>query len=77
MNSLYQSMQQNSMQNQYSQFTQNPLQFIMQKRGINIPQNFQNDPRGAVQYMLNNGQMSQAQFNRLSQMAQMMGIRLT
>lgn len=39
--------------------------------------NFQNDPRGAVQYMLNNGQMSQAQFNRLSQMAQMMGIRLT
>lgn len=77
MNSLYQSMQQNSMQNQYSQFTQDPLQFIMQKRGISIPQNFQNDPRGAVQYMLNNGQMSQAQFNRLSQMAQMMGIRLT
>lgn len=77
MNSLYQSMQQNSMHNQYSQFTQNPLQFIMQKRGISIPPNFQNDPRGAVQYMLNNGQMSQAQFNRLSQMAQMMGIRLT
>ena len=77
MNSLYQSMQQNSMQNQYSQFTQNPLRFIMQRRGISIPQNFQNDPRGAVQYMLNNGQMSQVQFNRLSQMAQMMGIRLT
>lgn len=77
MNNLYQSMQQNSMQNQYNQFIQNPLQFIMQKRGIDIPQNFQNDPRGAVQHMLNNGQMSQAQFNRLSQMAQMMGIRLT
>ena len=37
---------------------------------------FQNDPRGAVQYMLNNGQMSQQQFNQLSSMAQSMGIKL-
>jgi len=76
MNSLYQSMQQNSIQNQYSTFMQNPLQFIMQKRGITIPQQFQNDPRGAVQYMLNNGQMSQPQLNKITQMAQSMGIRL-
>jgi len=76
MNSLYQSMQENSMQNQYSQFAQNPLRFIMQRQGINIPQEFQNDPHGAVQYLLNNGQMSQAQLNRFSQMAQSMGVRL-
>lgn len=76
MNSLYQSMQQNSMQNQYSQFTQNPLQFIMQRKGISIPQEFQNDPHGAVQYLLDNGQMSQAQLNRFSQIAQSMGVRL-
>lgn len=76
MNSLYQSMQENSIQNQYSQFTQNPLQFIMQKRGISIPQQFQNDPHGAVQYLLDNGKMSQAQLNWLSQAAQGMGVRL-
>ena len=76
MNSLYQSMQQNSMQNQYSQFTQNPLQFIMQRKGISIPQEFQNDPHGAVQYLLDNGQMSQAQLNRFSQIAQSMGVKL-
>ena len=76
MNSLYQSMQENSMQNQYSQFTQNPLQFIMQRKGISIPQEFQNDPHGAVQYLLDNGQMSQAQLNRFSQIAQSMGVRL-
>lgn len=76
MNSLYQSMQENSMQNQYSQFTRNPLQFIMQRKGISIPQEFQNDPHGAVQYLLNNGQMSQAQLNRFSQIAQSMGVRL-
>jgi hypothetical protein len=69
-------MQENSMQNQYSQFTQNPLQFIMQRKGISIPQEFQNDPHGAVQYLLDNGQMSQAQLNRLSQIAQSMGIKL-
>ena len=76
MNSLYQSMQENSMQNQYSQFAQNPLRFIMQRQGISIPQEFQNDPHGAVQYLLNNGQMSQAQLNRFSQMAHSMGVRL-
>jgi len=73
---LYNSMQQNSMQNQYNQFMQNPLQFILQKKGISVPPDFQNDPRGAVQYMLSNGQMSQQQFNQLSSMAQSMGIKL-
>ena len=79
MNSLYKSMnpqpQQPSMMDQFRQFKQNPMQFLMQ-RNIGIPQQFQNDPRGAVQYLMNNGQMSQQQFGRLSQMAQMMGVKL-
>jgi hypothetical protein len=61
---------------QYQQFIQNPIQFLM-SRNINIPQQFQNDPRGATQYLMNSGRMSQNQFNRLSQMVQLMGMRLT
>lgn len=76
MNSIYASMQQNSMQSQYQQFAQNPFQFLMSKN-INIPPQFQNDPRGAVQYLMNNGKMSQNQFNYYSQVAQSMGVRLT
>jgi hypothetical protein len=64
-----------NMMDQYKQFKQNPMQFLMQ-RNIGIPQQFQNDPRGAVQYLMSNGQMSQQQFGRLSQMAQAMGIKL-
>ena len=60
---------------QFQAFRNNPMQFLVQKR-INIPQQYMNDPRGAVQYLMNNGQMSQEQFGRLTQMAQQMGIRL-
>lgn len=90
MNSLYKSMHPDSKpksidqyladnaerMNQYQQFIQNPIQFLL-SRNINIPQQFQNDPRGATQYLMNSGRMSQNQFNRLSQMVQLMGMRLT
>ena len=81
MNSLFKSLNpqaqqaQPNMMEQFQQFKQNPMQFLMQKN-VGIPQQFQNDPRGAVQYLMSNGQMSQQQFGRLSQMAQMMGLRL-
>ena len=78
MNSLYKSMNPDPKPNvmyQFAQFKQNPIQFLLQ-RNVNIPQQFQNDPRGAVQYLMSNGQMSQAQFQKLSQMAQTMGISL-
>lgn len=65
----------NQMGNMFQSFMQNPMQFLLQRR-INIPQQFQNDPHGAVQYLLNNGQMKQEDFNRLSQMANQMGIKL-
>ena len=75
-NKLYQQMQpQNNMMQQFQKFQQNPFQFLINNK-INIPQEYQNDPRGAVQYLMNNGQMSQDQFNKLSQMAQRMGIKL-
>ena len=72
MNRLYESMQrqpQNDMMAQYQQFRQNPAKFL------SIPPQFQNDPRGAIQNMLNSGQMSQNTYNRLYQMAQAMGAK--
>ena len=65
----------NQIGNMFSSFMQNPMQFLMQRK-INIPQQYQNDPHGAVQYLLNNGQMRQEDFNRLSQIAGQMGIKL-
>lgn len=60
---------------QFNSFKQNPMQFLVDRK-VNIPQQFSNDPHGAVQYMLNNGQMSQEQLNSLTQMAQRMGVKL-
>lgn len=60
---------------QFYQFKQNPVQFLL-ARNVNIPQQFQNDPRGAVQYLLSNGQMSQNTYNNLSQMVMGMGGKL-
>ena len=42
---------------------QNPFQFLMQKK-LNIPEGM-NDPQQIVQHWLNNGTMSQEQFNQL------------
>ena len=53
---------------QFQGFMQNPMQFLMQKK-LNIPQQFANNPNGAIQYLMNNGQMTQAQYNQLQQMA--------
>ena len=74
-NNLFREMQNNNMMTQFNQFQQNPMQFLTQKK-INIPQQFANDPHGAVQYLLNNCQMSQQSLNRLMQVANSMGVRL-
>ena len=60
--------------NQFAQMRQNPMQFLA-SRGLNIPQQYANDPKGAVQYLMNNGQMNQGMLNTLMQRAQMMGFR--
>lgn len=54
--------------NQFRMFRQNPMQFLMQ-RGMNIPQNIQNDPNAIVQHLLNSGQITQQQYNQAAQMA--------
>lgn len=60
--------------NQFGLFMNNPMQFLA-SRGLNIPQQYANDPRGAVQYLMNNGQMNQGILNNLMQRAQMMGYK--
>ena len=60
---------------QFNLFRQNPFQFLMQRRR-NIPQQYMNDPKGAVEYLMQNGQMSQQQFQQFSQMANQMGLKL-
>ncbi len=49
---------------------QNPIGFFAQ-RGINIPQEIANDPNKITQYLMNNGQFSQSQYNQAVRQAQM------
>ena len=72
---LYNEQMNKDLMSQLNSFKQNPMQFLVNHK-INIPQQFANDPHGAVQYMLNNGQMSQQQLNSLTRLAQKMGIKL-
>jgi len=75
-NPLFNEQMNNSFMQKFNIFKQNPMQFLANSK-INVPQQFANDPHGAVQYMLNNGQMTQEQLNSLTQMAQKMGIKLS
>ena len=54
----------------------NPTQYVMQ-RGLNLPNGALQNPYGAVQNMMNNGQMSQDQLNycvnQAKQILSMMG----
>lgn len=65
-NSLFNALNGNQMgiQEQLRQLQANPVQFLMQRR-LNIPPELQNDPHAMVQHLLNTGQMTQADFNRL------------
>lgn len=46
--------------NAYAQFKQNPNQMLKQ---LNIPDEYQNNPQGAIQYLMNSGRISQADYN--------------
>lgn len=72
---LYAEQANRGMAGQFSNFMANPLQFLMQQR-INIPQEYANDPRAAVQYLLNSGQMTQQQFEQLRMRAAQMGVKV-
>lgn len=63
------------MNNQAMMFRQNPLQFLLQHK-INIPNEYANDPQGAVQYLMSTGRMSQETFEGLRNRASQMGINI-
>lgn len=52
----------------FQQFMGNPAQ-MMQRNGLNIPQNIANDPNAIIQHLLSSGRMSQQQYNQLQEMA--------
>lgn len=57
---------------QVNQIRNNPMQFFMSRK-LNVPENISNDPQAIVQHLLNTGQMTQAQYNKLqSQINQIM-----
>lgn len=61
-----------SLMSQINQIRNNPMQFFASKR-LNVPENISNDPQAIVQHLLNTGQMTQAQYNKLqSQINQIM-----
>ena len=63
---LYQQFQpQNNFLSTLNQFKQNPVAMLSRK--YNIPQDM-NDPNQILQYLLNSGQVSQEQVNRIMQM---------
>ena len=74
-NKLYEEQMNQGMMSQFSNFMQNPLQFLMQRR-INVPPQYANDPQGAVQYLLSSGQMSQETYQRLRSKAEQMGVKM-
>lgn len=59
----------------FGTFMQNPLQFLLQRK-INIPQEYANNPQGAIQYLMNTGKMSQQTFENLRNQASQMGVNL-
>lgn len=52
----------------FNRFRQNPVGELM-GMNINIPPNIQNNPEAIVNYLRNSGQMSEEQFNQMTQMA--------
>lgn len=63
---LYQQLSpHNGLIDMLTQFRQNPMAMLSRK--YNIPQNM-NDPNQILQHLLNTGQVSQAQVNRVMQM---------
>lgn len=61
-----------SLMSQVNQIRNNPMQFFMSRK-LNMPENISNDPQAIVQHLLNTGQMTQAQYNKLqSQINQIM-----
>lgn len=55
--------------NQFKSFMQNPMNAFINS-GLNIPQNIQGNPEAITNYLRSSGQMTDDQYNQVSQMAQ-------
>lgn len=55
---------------QFQGFMRNPMQFMIQKK-LNLPQNINpmQNPQAAIQHLMNNGQLTQSQYNQVQQVA--------
>lgn len=51
---------------QVKQFLSNPQQMIQQ---MGVPKEFQNNPQGMIQKLMNDGKLTQDQYNQLQQTA--------
>ena len=54
--------------NEFQSFMSNPIQFMAQRK-LNIPQQYLNDPNGAIQYLMNSGRITQDQYNEAVNMS--------
>jgi len=59
----------NGFMSKFQQFRQNPMAFLMQQR-MDIPQEYANDPGNAIQYLVNNGKITQQQLEWAQNTAQ-------
>lgn len=55
------------------QLRQNPMAMLSQ---FGVPQNLANDPMAVIQYLMNNGKISQSQYDSAIKQARNMGINL-
>lgn len=55
-----------------NQLKSNPMQFLGQ---MGLPQNVMNDPNAIIQNLMNNGRISQEQYNKAVQIAKQMGMK--
>lgn len=75
MNRLYQETTENNMTNKFNKFMKNPLQSLMESK-LNVPQEYADNPKGAIDYLLQSGQVSQDKLNNAISMAQRFGVKL-
>lgn len=70
MNPLYQQMNQSNPLAMLNDIKNNPAQFLA-TRGVNIPQGM-NNPNDILNHLMSTGKVSQGQYNKAMNMAQML-----
>ena len=55
--------------NKFNRFRQDPIREIMSMNNVNVPKDFHGTPEELGRYLLNSGQMSQADFQSFANIA--------